>query len=143
MNILRFQLSVSNWSLTFSVIIIQREENKENQWSFRPIPRFFIWNSKYKHTIKNFFHSYLLILKHTWKCKRKCILHQFWNTLAMSILEMLDQRLKVLLSIFCGTKISLEWITTSPFLDLPPSLPLVAPYPPINIEIFSTPHCKF
>ena len=32
---------------------------------------------------------------------------------------------KVLLSIFCGTKINLEWITL-PFLNLPP----IKPYPP-------------
>ena len=56
----------------------------------------------------------------------------------MSILETLGQKLEVLLSIFCGTKINLEWITPPP----PPifrSIPPIMPYPTINIEFFSTP----
>ena len=38
------------------------------------------------------------------------MLCQFWNTFAMNIFETLGQKLKVLLSIICGTKINLEWI---------------------------------
>ena len=59
----------------------------------------------------------------------------------MNIFETLGQKLRVLLSIICGTKINLEWVT-HPFLDLPPPPPpppIVPYYPPINIEIFSTP----
>ena len=37
----------------------------------------------------------------------------------LSIFEKLGQKLEVLLSFFCGTKITLEWITPL-FLDLPP-----------------------
>ena len=36
----------------------------------------------------------------------------------LSIFETLDQKLEVLLSISCGTKITLEWISPPPFLDL-------------------------
>ena len=52
----------------------------------------------------------------------------------LSIFEKLGQKLEVLLSFFCGTKITLEWITPL-FLDLPP----IISYPPINMWIFSTP----
>ena len=52
----------------------------------------------------------------------------------LSIFETLDQKLEVLLSIFCGTKITLEWIThPPPFLDLPIFRS------PINTQFFSTP----
>ena len=38
----------------------------------------------------------------------------------MGIFETLVQNLEVLLSIFCGTKITVEWINAPPlFLDLP------------------------
>ena len=40
---------------------------------------------------------------------------------------------EVLLSIFCGTKITSE-LTTPQFLDLSPNMP----YPPINLEIFQS-----
>ena len=45
-------------------------------------------------------------------------------------------KLEVLISIFCGTRITLEWTTPPypPFLDLLPRYAL-----PINIGIFSTP----
>ena len=46
-------------------------------------------------------------------------------------------KLEVLLSIFCDTKITLEWTTPS-FLDLPPPNPIM-PHPTINIQIFSAP----
>ena len=49
----------------------------------------------------------------------------------MNIFETLDQNLKVFLSIFCGTKVNLEFIITS-ILDLPPP----PPPPPIP-----TPFC--
>ena len=55
---------------------------------------------------------------------------QFWNTVATSIFEILGHKLEVLLSIFCGTKITLKWITPPP----PPPPPL------INVEILSTLH---
>ena len=115
--------------LTFSVFTIDGEEKERN--SIGPLTNikiiFLIWTSKYKYSIKKkFIYSYLLILsQHTWKCKRKCILCQFWNTL------ILDQNLEVLLSIFYGTKITLEWITT-PISALPPFLylpPLCLTYP--------------
>ena len=81
------------------------------------------------------FHSYLLILKQqTCKCKRKLILCQFRNILAMSLFETLGKKLKVL-SIFCGTNINLKWIIPppppphppppQPFLDLPPHFALL------------------
>ena len=57
----------------------------------------------------------------------------------MSILETLGQKLEVLLSIFCGTKINLEWITPPPPFPTPPifrSIPTIMPYPTINIEFF-------
>ena len=96
---------------------------------------FLIWNSKCKHTIKKFIHSYLLILKQqTWKCKRKYILCQFWNTLAMSIFQTLGQKLKVLLSIICGTKINLEWITPL-FFDLSSLSPLCLTHP-LTLKFF-------
>ena len=48
--------------------------------------------------------------------KDNCVL------LGMSMFETLGQKSEVLLSIFCGTKINLEWITPPlPFLDQPPS----------------------
>ena len=54
----------------------------------------------------------------------------------MSIFEILDRKLEVLSSIFCGIKINLEWITPlTIFSDLPPNMS----YPTINIEFFSTP----
>ena len=43
----------------------------------------------------------------------------------------MGQKMEVLLSIFCGTKITLEWITLPlSFQDLPPP---IMPYPPINM----------
>ena len=64
-----------------------------------------ILNSKYEHTIKKF-HSFIPIntKQQPRKRKRKRILCQFWNTLAMSIFETLDHKLEVSVSIFCGTK---------------------------------------
>ena len=75
----------------------------------------------------------------------------------MSIFETLGQKLEVLLSIFCGTKINLEWITPPPpFLDLatPPPICLtqplilnfVQPPPPLiiqNSEDSITPTCNW
>ena len=61
----------------------------------------------------------------------------------MNIFETLDQNLKVFLSIFCGTKVNLEFIITS-ILDLSPP-PSTATYPhsilsysSINVKMFST-----
>ena len=115
-----FQLFVSYWRLTWSVFIIQSKENKEIQLVFDKYQDY-IFDLKLTPQ-KSFTHSYLLILKQqTRKCKRKYNLCQFRNTLAMSIFKTLDQKLKVLISIICGTKINLKWITPSlPTLDLPP-----------------------
>ena len=84
------------------------------------------------------FHSfiaiYLLTLKQqTWKCKRKYILCQFWNTLAMSIFETLGWKLKVLSSIiFVALKLIWSRLTPSPpnffFYSSPHTLP---PPPPL------------
>ena len=52
----------------------------------------------------------------------------------LSIFEKLGQKLEVLLSFFCGTKITLEWITPL-FLDLPP----IISYPPINVNFLNPP----
>ena len=71
-----------------------------------------------KMKIHHFIYSYLLILKHQiWKCTWKCVLCQFWNILAISAFW--EFRSKVLLRIFYGSKIILEWITHQPVLDLP------------------------
>ena len=83
--------------------------------------------------MKFFIHLCLWLLKQqTRKRKRKCILCHFWNTPFGVFFGALSQKLEVLLSIFCGTKITLKWITflPTPFLDLPPP---IMPYPPINM----------
>ena len=46
-------------------------------------------------------------------------------------------KFEVLLSIFCGTKITLEWTTPLPIFRSNPSP--IMPYPHINIQIFSPP----
>ena len=109
-----FQLFISHQRLTFSVSMIQNEERQRNSIGLLAnIKILFDLNLKILiHHQKNFIHSCPLILKQeTWTCKKKCILCQSWNTLAMSIFETLGQKLKVLLSIFYVTKITLEWIT--------------------------------
>ena len=60
----------------------------------------------------------------------------------LSIFEALGQKVKVLLSIFCGAKITLEWSPPPPppYLDQPP-LPII-PYPPINAKFFQPPYCS-
>ena len=65
--------------------------------------------------MKFFIHLCLWLLKQqTRKRKRKCILCHFWNTPFGVFFGALSQKLEVLLSIFCGTKITLEWITFLP-----------------------------
>ena len=68
------------------------------------------------HHIKRFIHSKLLLLKlEAWKCRRKCILCQFYRDSSgmhlLRIFRALGQKVEVLLSIFCVTKITLERIT--------------------------------
>ena len=89
------------------------------------------------------------------KCKRKCILCQFWNTLAMSIFET-GQNLIGLLSIFMSPKLLLNNPPAPPhthththahthththththsFYIYPP--PPIMSYLPIHVEFFST-----
>ena len=66
---------------------------------------FLIWNSKYKYTTWNF------LFIHT---------YDYWNNkhgnvkeYLLSIFETFVQKVEVLFSIFCGTKLTLEWITPS------------------------------
>ena len=93
------------------------------------------------------------------------VLKGFWLHPPLTRLQTAIFKLEVLLSIFCGTKITLIWTTPPPpppppppphpsppppppplplplpspqFLDLH-LLPPIMPYPPINIEMFSTP----
>ena len=127
-----------NKRLSFSVFIILKwRKTKKFNRAFNQYQDYF-FDLKLKiqmHHIKFFIYSRLLLLKQqTWKCKRKCILCQFWNTLAEYFLR--HQKLKVLLNIFCCTKIMFEWIT-HPFLDLPPSHTLCVTCP--LILIFSQP----
>ena len=85
--------------------VYNSKRRKQIKWGIWSTSKWFFFDlkSKYKQTTKNFNHSYLLILKQqTWKCKRKRILCQFWNALAMSIFETLCPNLEVLLSIFCA-----------------------------------------
>ena len=69
--------------------------------------------------IKNFIELKLLLLKlQAWKCRRKCILmfcHGSSGMKLLSIFGALGQKEEVLLSIFCGTAITLE--------RLPPTTP--------------------
>ena len=82
----------------------------------------FLTNLKLKiqiHHIKIFIHSKLLLLKlQAWKCRRKCILCQFYHGSSgmhlLSILGALGQKAEVLLSIFYGSKITSERITPPP-----------------------------
>ena len=89
----------------------------------------------------NFFiHSYLWLLEQqTWKCKRKlsCANSRI-HLLLPSIFETLGQKLKVLLRIFCSTKITLEWIPPPPLLCL--TRPLICKFfcPPPAPPLFST-----
>ena len=68
----------------------------------------------------------LLLLKlQAWKCRRKFILCQFCHGSSgmhlLSIFRAFGQKMEVLLSIFCGTKITLQRITPSPiFRSTPP-----------------------
>ena len=75
-----------NKRLTFSVFIISewRKTKKFNRAFNQYQDYFFDLKLKIQmHHIKNFIYSHLLSLKQqTWECKRKCILCQFWNTLA-------------------------------------------------------------
>ena len=66
--------------------------------------------------MKFFIHSYLwLVEQQTWKCKRKLsCANSIIHLLLPSIFETLGQKLKVLLRIFCSTKITLEWIPPPP-----------------------------
>ena len=56
----------------------------------------------------------------------------------MIIFETFDQKLKVLLSIICDTKINLEWITPPPISRSPPSPPLCLTHPLI-LQFFNPP----
>ena len=73
------------------------------------------------------------------------VLKGFWLHPPLTRLQTAIFKLEVLLSIFCGTKITLIWTTPIPpppppltpiFRSTPP--PPIMPYPPINIEMFST-----
>ena len=85
-------------------------------------PDQFLTNLKLKiqiHHIKKFIHSKQLLLKlEAWKCRRKCILCQFYHDSSgmhlLRIFRALGQKVEVLLSIFCGSKITLERITIPP-----------------------------
>ena len=55
----------------------------------------------------------------------------------MNIFKTFGPKLRVLLSIICGTKINLEWVT-HPFLDLPP-LPLCLTALPLILKFFQPP----
>ena len=59
----------------------------------------------------------------------------------MNIFQTLGQKLRVLLSIICGTKINLEWVT-HPFLDLPPP-PLCLTNHPLILKFFQPPIIQY
>ena len=75
------------------------------------------------------------------------VLKGFWLHPPLTRLQTAIFKLEVLLSIFCGTKITLIWTTPIPLHPPPPLTPIfrstppppIMPYPPINIEMFSTP----
>ena len=80
-----------------------------------------IWNWKYKYThhIKKLFtHTY-----YYWNYKHRNAKENVSSTSSgihlLGILGALGQKVEALLSIFCCTKITLEWISHPPFLDLP------------------------
>ena len=96
--------------LTFSVFIIQSKEKQSNSRGFWPILRLFL---RFETHMKLSIHSCILLLKQqTWKSKRKSCTSS--EIRLLSIFEILGQKLEVLWSIFCGTKINLEWITRLP-----------------------------
>ena len=73
---------------------------------------------------KKIIHLKLLLLKlQAWKCRRRCILCQLCHGSSemhlLSIFGALGQKVEVLLSIFCDTKITLERnAPPPPVLDL-------------------------
>ena len=114
-----------NRRLTIIQIVIivynsKRRKTKKFNKAFDELDQF-VTNLKLKiqiHHIKKFIHSKLLLLElQAWKCRRKCILCQFCHGSSgmhlLSIFGALGQKVEVLLSIFCGTKITLERITPS------------------------------
>ena len=65
--------------------------------------------------MKLFIHSYLLLLRQkTWKCVKENVSCASSGIHLLSIFETFGQKLEVLLSIFCETKIIWKWITPSP-----------------------------
>ena len=92
----------------------------------------FTWNSKYTIKIFLFIHTY-----YYWNNKHGNVKENVScaspGIHLLSIFQTLGQKLKILLNIFCGTKITFEWIS-----PLPP--PIIMPYLPINTWIFSTHH---
>ena len=84
----------------------QRKTKKFSSFFF-----FFFWfETRNINAPRNFFHSYLLLLKQqTWNIKENVSCASSGINL-LSIFETLGQKLKVFLSIFCGTKMTLEWI---------------------------------
>ena len=93
--------------LTFLVPLIQSKEKQRNSVVFF----FFFWfETRNINAPRNFFHSYLLLLKQqTWNIKENVSCASSGINL-LSIFETLGQKMGVFLSIFCGTKITLEWI---------------------------------
>ena len=123
----------------FSVFIIKCKEKQRNSIGLSTNIKIIFFNLKLKikiHHIKNFIHTY-----YYWSNKHGNVKENISCTssgiLLLSIFETLGQKLEVLLSIFCGTKITLEWITPSPFLDLPP-LPLCLTCP-LTCKFFQPP----
>ena len=111
-----------NRRLTIIQIVIflyksKRRKTKKFNKAFDELDQF-LTNLKLKiqiHYIKKFIHSKLLLKLQVLKCRRKCILCQFCHGSSgmhlLSIFGALGQKVEVLLSIFCGTKITLERIT--------------------------------
>ena len=62
---------------------MQRKTKKFNRAFDQYQDYFFKFETQNKNTPHKKFYSHLLLLKQqTWKCKRKYILRQFWDTLA-------------------------------------------------------------
>ena len=98
---------------------MQRKTKKFNR-AFDQYQDYFFWfETQNKNTPHKKFYSHLLLLKQqTWKCKRKYILCQFWDTLAeyfWDIGSKVGSFVKYLLwhQSYFGT----DYL---PFLDLPP-----------------------